>query len=231
MIQIMKKIIIILVNIILCSSLMAAVTEKCWITMTSDQGGTDVVKFYAEEGYTDAFDNSADVTKMWNTGNPTNVNIYCTLPCGDLSSIVTEVIKGLPINIKTNELSENYTFTFSKVLGTVILEDRLLHTYTTMVNDGTYNFTAQKNQTITGRFFIYKPGEFKVCTTFDHVELYDNAGTDNIVITNMAGDTVVNVAPVAIFQSIDLSGKDAGHYVLTVNGTDYEFCNKPVSNN
>ncbi len=163
-----------------------------------------------------------------------NVYIYSVLDTKNCSQIGTNNLIGTWITLKTNSAT-SYTFSFTGKTGkTFGLIDHVLNITTPMVEGVKYPFTAEANTTISDRFEIgeYVPGEFKVCTTFDHVELYDNAGTDNIVIINKASKKVITVAPShEPIQSIDLSGEDAGHYILTVNGTDYEFCNKPVKNN
>lgn len=227
----MKKSILLLAAIFCMTNIFAAITVtakvKVLVKSASSISG-DFIMMVESPDLSSGRDNSYDGPK-----NPIAGNLQMWVPAsfGDMGTFGTNDLEGTPITVQTIG-DEEYTFSFSGVDGRELkFYDKELNKLTVINSTNTYVVTLDKNTTIANRFFIYKPGEFKVCTTFDHVELYDNAGTDNIVITNMAGDTVVNVAPVAIFQTIDLSGKDAGHYVLTVNGTDYEFCNKPVSNN
>lgn len=226
----MKKISFILMALVCCSAMMAGdMTARAIITMSTISGAEDELEMYEVAEFTSAFEGGYDVRKLMNTGSTALINVFARTEAGDLSSIFTNDLAGTPIVITTNGQTTKYTFTFSQVIGNLILEDMLLHTYTTMTEGGKYSFSADMNQTISDRFRIYKPGEFKVCTTFDHVEIYENTGTNNIVVTNAAGETVVDVAPVPVYQTIDLSGKPSGHYFLTVNGETYEFCNKPVS--
>ena len=157
---------------------------------------------------------------------PGNLQIWVPTSFGDMGTLGTDNLEGTPITIQTIG-DEEYTFSFSGVEGRELkFLDKELNKLTVINNTNKYVVTLAKNTTIANRFFIYKP-EFKVCTTFDHVEIYENEGSDNIVITNAAGDTIVDVAPVSVFQTIDLSGKPSGHYFLTVNGETYEFYNKP----
>lgn len=160
-----------------------------------------------------------------------HVYIYSVLDTKNCSQIGTNNLIGTWITLQTNS-SASYTFSFTGKTGkTFTLIDHLLNRTTPMVENVKYEFTAAANTTISDRFEVgeYIPGDLKVCAYYDQVEITDNPSEDNIVITNMVKDTIVNVAPVKPIQTIDLSDKPAGHYILTVNGTQYEFCNKPVS--
>lgn len=178
--------------------------------------------------YSSAKDTS-DIVKMMNP--ETQVSVYAISPnLGNLSTMQIDKLEGTYIGFHANA-NTNYKMTFDWLKGAqVLIRDLYEGTEFYATADQVYNFTvATAKTTYNDRFIIggtHIP-EFKICTTFDHVEIYDNEGADNIVITNAAGETVVDEAPVPVFQSIDLSGKPAGHYFLTVNGETYEFCNKP----
>lgn len=226
--NLMKKINVIILALIASIGAMAQGTVVVNITAANDS--KDVLNLIEVSTFSPNYVQGEDAApKLMPAGD--NVYIYSVLDTKNCSQIGTNNLIGTWITLKTNSAT-SYTFSFTGKTGkTFGLIDHVLNTTTPMVEGVKYAFTAEANITISNRFEVgeYVPGDFKVCTTFDHVELYDNTGTDNIVITDMAKDTIVNVAPVAVYQSIDLSGKSPGHYILTVNGKTYEFCNKPVN--
>lgn len=199
----------------------------------------DKVNLLVGSGFTTDFDNDYDKSKkMGSAESPTVINFYAYC-AGWLevspkyaANAAEPVADGQPFVFESNDLDTEYTITFSIKQGTPkwYFYDAQLDSATLITDGGTYVFTQAVSTKAETRFRIQAP-EFKICTTYDAVEIYGNEGTDNIVITTLANDTIVNVAPVEVFQTIDLSDKAAGHYVLTVNGTQYEFCNKPVSDN
>ena len=180
--------------------------------------------------FTADFENGYDVIKGTLGGD---IFVYSITTDGRQSDYFNNTLENLPIGFwnKTDNAA-TMKFTFSEIQHglegdfTYYLKDNSNDSLTIINQFTEYVFTAAANEQNDTRFMIVKP-EFKVCTTFDHVEIYGNVGSDNIVITNAAGETVVDVAPVPVYQAIDLSGKPAGHYFLTVNGTQYEFFNKP----
>ena len=240
----MKKQLITLIALAISSVAMAAITRSAVIkmTMTSQNNtiGDDLI-LVESDSYSTERDLGADIDKQMGVTTPAvNEFLYAFgsfSTTGKLSMLAIDNLEGVPLGIKGNTTDVQYTITFPNVTiiegrDSLYLEDILLKKFTKIRPNDSYTFTiedGQKGQEINDRFRISipVPGEFKICTTFDHVEIYENTGSDNIVITKMAGDTVVNVAPVPVYQAIDLSGKPAGHYFLTVNGTQYEFFNKP----
>lgn len=185
--------------------------------------------------YTPAFESGFDVIKGFLGGN---IFVYSISATGQQSDYFSNTLVDLPIGFwnKTDNAA-TMKFTFSEIQHglegdfTYYLLDQSNGSLTLIDASTSYTFEAAANEQNDTRFKIVLPPAFQVCAYYDNVVITGNTGTDNIVITNMAGDTVKNEAPVKPIQTIDMSGKDAGHYVLTVNGTDYEFCNKPVSNN
>lgn len=182
-------------------------------------------------GYTSGFENSFDIIKGFLAGD---IFVYSVTAAGRQSDYFNNTLVDLPIGYwnKTNNAA-TMKFTFSEIEHglegdfTYYLLDQSNGSMTLIDASASYTFEAAANEQNDTRFKIVLPPAFQVCAYYDKVEVTGNTGTDNVVITNMAGDTVVNVAPVTPFQTIDLSGKDAGHYILTVNGKTYEFCNKP----
>ncbi len=201
--------------------------NRVQITLTNTTSTqSDKVLLIESEDFTPNFENGYDEAKALIGGS---IYVYAITNYGQQSKVYTNSWNNLPIGYQnvTNSAA-TFSFSFDNFKGdfTYYLFDKTLKTMTLIKEGATYEFTVAANEVNETRFEIVKP-TFKVCTTFDQVEIYDNEGSDNIVITNAAGETVVDVVPVAPIQVIDLSGKPAGHYFLTVNGETYEFCNKP----
>lgn len=241
----MKKVIIALTALICTTAVWAlnpTAVIKMHISSPNNSVGDDLT-FVEDAGYSTGRDTGADIDKIMSITNASvNEFIYAFgsfSSTGKLSMCALNLLEGTAIGVQGNTTDTQYTISFPNVVvkegrDSLYLEDILLKKVTKIRPNGSYTFTIEETQkgiALDNRFRIYAPGDFKVCVTYDQVELYDNTGSDNIVITNMAGETVINVAPAGFIQVIDLSAQPAGHYVLTVNGTQYEFCNKPVSDN
>ncbi len=209
------------------------------ITLTPEGQTTPTDKVTLIEGasFTSAT-TDGDVTKikMNHDEYASNVDVYAILSDVKYSMVATAVedLHNRYIGVQASSDYTNYVFTFNvKAMGRVMyLEDLQEHKMILLTAETEpYVFSVTANSKVEDRFRIYKPYDFQVCAYYDNVEITGYTGTDNIVITTLANDTIVNVAPTLGVQTIDLSDKAAGHYVLTVNGTQYEFCNKPVSDN
>lgn len=209
-------------------------TASLTIKVTSEWSGGDVLVFMEKSTYSDTeADYGADVEKIPNTGEG-SINLYGIVGTKHYSTVAKQHLEGSPIGFMTNEFDTHYdveftTATYADGRDTLFFEDMEKGTLTKIVKGTKFgiDFETAAARTIDNRFRIYKPLVFQVCAYYDNVEIQGNTGTDNIVITNAAGDTIVDEAPVPVYQAIDLSGKPAGHYFLTVNGETYEFCNKP----
>lgn len=195
------------------------------INFLDNNGNADNITLIEGNAYTDNFDQNGDGSKFTNLGD--KINVYSMVETTPCAIVARPSLEGTLITFESNSAT-SYSITFSYVEGeNYKLLDQQTGKSVLIKDANSMTFSATSNTTYQNRFKLIK-SEFKICTTFDHVEIYENAGTDNIVITDMSGAEVVNVAPTgAAIQSIDLSGKPAGHYFLTVNGTQYEFCNKP----
>lgn len=238
----MKKQVITFVALAISSVAMAlnpSAMIKMTITSPNNSIGDDLT-LVEDASYTEGRDISADKDKVVSITNPSvNEFIYAFgsfSTTGKLCMIALPELEGTPLGVQGNTTETQYTISFPNVMikegrDSLYLEDILLKKLTKIRPNGKYEFTieeAQKGTAIDNRFRIYKPTGFQVCAYYDYVQITDNTGTDNIVITTMTGDTIVNVAPQYGPQTINLSDKPADHYILTVNDTQYEFCNKPT---
>ena len=216
----MKKILIIAVVSFVSSSLFAATTAKCFITLTSDQGGTDVVKILEQDDRTNGYESGFDSPKMLNSGNPTNLNIYSVQGTTDCSTIRTNSIAELPIIIGTNALATSYTLTFSNVSGTVKLFDTATATEIDVTEGGTYNFDAAISSTIADRFIInHTPAPVVKSFCFRNNILEINGYKDD-------ANVKIDDAAVAITSdnfTREFTAAEAGRHKLTIDGKDYLF--------
>ena len=170
--------------------------------------------------------------------NTANVNIY-VINNEKYSQLSKQVLSNIPLAIVTNRedaSKQTYTLTFNVLDGRNLtlydkVEDKLIEmtgTYEFTVNTtNCTSYVAGTNTRIEDRFMIEPVFEFKVCVTFDQIEIYNNPSKDNIVVTDVNGAKVKDVVPAGRIQVISMTDQPAGHYFLTVNGETYEFCNKP----
>lgn len=222
------------ITMLICAVAVAMAADNtaqfiAYVAEANDATNKDMSIYLENAGYSPAFNNKGeDATKMARVANKPYV--YTLIEGNLCGSTGTNNLEGTFIVVCTATATQ-YTFSFASVDGRdLYLKDHVTNTYTCIKSTNTYTFTAAANSTLDDRFEIVSAPAFQVCAYYDNVKITGNIGTDNIVITTLANDTIVNVAPQMGVQTIDMSGKDAGHYVLTVNGTNYEFCNKPVSN-
>lgn len=119
------------------------------INIQAENGNTDVVYLLGHANYTDDFEDGADVEKLMNEG----MNLYVE---GDMtySMLYTDNLVGTILTLQTAE-DINYTMTFGKVNGELYaLRDNMTNALILMSEGATYNFTAQPNATLEGRFQI-----------------------------------------------------------------------------
>lgn len=225
----MKKLILSALAVIISMSMFAVEGETAAYQIDVYVGTENVDNIFLSEApfYTDGFDNMYDAYKA-PMGKDT---LICSMLDGKQLSVVARPnLAGTLITFQANE-STNYKL---KVTAEVAREGLGIYDHQTnqlynLTNGTEIEFTQDAKTKAANRFEIVVP-EFKVCVTFDQIEIYNNTGTDNIVVTNMVGEKIVDEAP-TLFQVISMSNQPSGHYFLTVNGETYEFCNKPVSNN
>lgn len=109
------------------------------------------VEFTQDANYTDAFENGCDVVKYMNENT---INLYATVNGEDLSSVVTNSLNGKLLSLQTND-EVNYTMSFKNVAGTeYAILDHATNQMTVIAEGNTYQFAAQPNSTVEGRFEI-----------------------------------------------------------------------------
>lgn len=161
-------------------------------------------------------------TKMMNA--VPNVNIYVVAPYGNMSTFKTNEIAGSKLAFQTNSQTD-YTLSFDWLKGeTLYLKDNVTGAVIPVTATQKYAFTAEAKVTVTDRFeFVAAPvgGTYEICHRYGKLQISNYpvaTNTDNIVIKDETGVVVKEVAPMAIYQEIDLSGLSAGHYTVEANG-------------
>ncbi len=150
----------------------ASINEDTYmeITVTAANGQSDVIDFAESASNTDAFENGYDVVKFMNEHT---LNLYTTLAGEEFSSVVTDNLEGKTLNLKTNsEIS--YTISFENVEGEeYALRDNATGAIIAIENGVTYEFAAQPNSTVEGRFEIISVA--KMPTATENTEVKANA--------------------------------------------------------
>lgn len=138
------------------------------ITISDANGLKDNMILLGSNEYSAEYENGADAYKIMNNG----LNIYA-VEDEEYAMLATNDILGTLISLTTGE-EINYTLSFSNVRGEVYaLRDNLTNTVVLMNEGATYNFTAQSNATLDGRFQIVSRQEMP--TAVETVEENINA--------------------------------------------------------
>lgn len=160
----MKKLFNIALALMCSTTIFAARTARCTITLTSNQ--TDVVSndvlniMEYDNQYSNEFGDE-DTRKNMNSGNAYSLNIYSIQGTEDVSTVRTNEVTNLPILVETDEVGTKFTMTFSNVEGTLYFYDLDNTSETPFVIEAAgdhskYEFTVTSagRRTIENRFFI-----------------------------------------------------------------------------
>lgn len=190
----MKRTFFLLMVLAVSTSIFAELTRKCWITLASNQGGSDVVKLYENSDRNHSLENSYDATKNMNTAYDFSVNIYVRvpqyIPNDSLGTVMTNNIERYPITIKTNKLTDTYTMTFSNLLGEIYLYDAQIDSLMLMEEGGTYDFVAPINKIVSDRFFINRPFDPTICHQYGNLIITGHKG-EKVKVLDMAGEVAI----------------------------------------
>jgi len=121
------------------------------IVVTAANSKGSRVEFTQDVDRSDAFESGYDVVKYMNENA---INLYATVGGEDLSAVVTDAIEGKTLSLKTNnEIA--YTMSFKNVIGNeYAIRDNVTGTVTAITEGNIYEFAAQPNSLIEGRFEI-----------------------------------------------------------------------------
>lgn len=144
-------------------------TTRMYIAVTAANGQSDEVFFVEDANYSDAFDNGYDASKYM---NPNTINVFANQNGIDLGTVASDNLNGKTLSLKTNgELA--YTMSFKNVEGEeYAIRDNVTGAVINIEEGATYEFAAQPNSTIEGRFEIV--GAAKIPTAIDNTEVKAN---------------------------------------------------------
>lgn len=144
--------------------------SKVCISMESESGITDAFYMIESNRFDADYEDGADIEKLMNLHG---MNIYATDENGNYSMVATDNMVGTLLSMQTVD-DISYTLTFSHVGGEVYaLRDNLTNAVILMNEGATYNFMAQANATLEGRFQIVSRQEMP--TAVETIEENGNA--------------------------------------------------------
>ena len=139
------------------------------IVVKGANGKGDCIDFAEDANHTDSFESGYDVVKYMNENR---INLYTTLANENFSSVVTDNVLGKTINIQTTS-DINYTMTFKNLFGNeYAIRDNATGKVINMEEGASYEFSAQPNSTVEGRFEIVNVN--KAPTAIENTEVKAN---------------------------------------------------------
>lgn len=167
------------------------------VDIQSENGLKDQVYLVEGNDFSSDYDNSADAEKLMNK----NMNIYAVDENMNYSMLATDNLIGTMLSLQTTE-DINYTLTFSNVRGeTYALRDNMTNAVVLMSEGATYNFSAQPNATLEGRFQIVSRQEMP--TAVETIE--ENVNAPKAIYTIMGQ---------YVGETTDWNNLPAGVYVV-----------------
>lgn len=150
---------------------MAESNDDAYINMvvTAANGKSDRILFFENAANSDAYENGYDASKYMNENT---INFYATVNGENLSNVVTDNLEGKLVTLQTNE-DVTYTISFKTVEGNeYVLRDNVTGAEVAIFAGNTYEFAAQPNSVIEGRFEIVKAA--KMPTAIENTEVKAN---------------------------------------------------------
>ena len=139
------------------------------VVVTAANGQKDAVRFVEGANFSDAFENGYDASKFMNAKS---INVFTTVNGEEFGTVATDNLSGKTITINTNsELA--YTMSFTNVNNEdYVLRDNVTGQVINIEEGATYEFAAQPNSTIAGRFEIV--GRAQMPTAIENTEVKAN---------------------------------------------------------
>ena len=150
---------------------MAESNDDAYINMvvTAANGKSDRILFFENAANSDAYENGYDASKYMNENT---INFYATVNGENLSNVVTDNLEGKLVTLQTNE-DVTYTISFKTVEGNeYVLRDNVTGAEVAIFAGNAYEFAAQPNSVIEGRFEIIKAA--KMPTAIENTEVKAN---------------------------------------------------------
>ena len=147
------------------------VSEDTFIKMvvTAANGKSDRINLTEGADFTDAYENGYDASKYM---NEKSINLYVSINGENYSDVVTNSLVGKTISMQTvNDV--NYTISFKHAdVNEYAVRDNLTGAIFAIEEGTTYEFSAQPNSTIEGRFEIV--GRNNMPTAIENTEAKAN---------------------------------------------------------
>ena len=166
---------------------------KMTIVISAANGKIDDITFKESDEFSDEYNKGFDAVKFM---NERQINLYSTINDENLGTVATDNIEGKLINMQTVK-AFNYTMSFENVSGEAYaIRDNVTGAVVAIEEGATYEFAAQPNSTVEGRFEIVAAA--KVPTAIENTEIKANAKGIYTIMGQYLGEDF-NALPAGIY--------------------------------
>ncbi len=163
------------------------------IVVTAANGKSDRVNLTEGAGYTDAFESGFDASKYMNKNT---VNLYATVNGENYSDVATNSLEGKMITLQTSDAAY-YTISFDFAEGSeYAILDKVTNQVIAIEEGATYEFAAQPNSVVEGRFEIID--RYNAPTAIENTEVKANV-KGIYTITGMYMGEDFDVLPAGVY--------------------------------
>ena len=139
------------------------------VIISAANGQRSAVRLVENSSMSDAFDNGYDASKFM---NERTINAYVTVNDENLSTVATDNIEGKFVDFTSNN-EVSYTLSFTNINGEeYAIRDHATGALVAIEEGSVYEFAAQPNSTIEGRFEIV--GRYNAPTAIENTEVKAN---------------------------------------------------------
>ena len=168
-------------------------TTRMRIVVTAENGKSDDVMFFVNGMCSDELDNGYDASKYMNENA---LNMYAAVNGQNYSVVATDNIEGKALTINTVK-DVNYTMSFANVNGEeYAIRDNVTGAVVAIEEGATYDFSAQPDAIIEGRFEIV--GRQNMPTAIENTEAAKNAKGIFTIMGQYVGEDF-DVLPAGIY--------------------------------
>ena len=140
-----------------------------YMVVTAANGKSDRIILTEGADFTDAFESGFDASKFMNENS---INVYATIDGENYSDVATYTLEGKTISLQTRN-EATYTLSFKSVEGAeYAIRDNVTGSVIAIEEGAAYEFAAQPNSVVEGRFEIVKVS--KVATDIENTEVKAN---------------------------------------------------------
>ena len=192
----MKKLLFVLSSLAMSGMLLAAnYTAKATLAITSEHVTSPIqLKLYEAPEYTADKETMVEAPAFMNpvADNAYVVNFYATCAWGQASKAAENDLTGLKMTFQSNRVDNEYTMTFSNIIGTIHLKDLVTETIIT-IKEGVapYVFTQTADNSIIERFEIVEiPAEPAICHQYGNLIITGHQGA-KVKVLDMADQVAI----------------------------------------